>query len=64
MIFEAGQREEVGKENRGEERKTKQERGKVSRVRERSEGKGRDGEGWRAGDMELCGMAMSRGGCA
>lgn len=39
-----------------------QEMDKVRRVTEKGEGKGSNGNMWRAGDMELCGVATGGGG--
>lgn len=39
-----------------------QEMDKVRRVTEKGEGKGSNGDMWRAGDMELCGVATGGGG--
>lgn len=38
-----------------------QEMDKVRRVTEKGEGKGSNGDMWRAGDMELCGVATGGG---
>ncbi len=51
-----GKRTKVSKEK-------KSRRGiRCAAVEKEGEGKGRDGDMWRAGDMELCGVAMSRKG--